>query len=289
MEHKTYLKPANLTQAAEMLGNTQGRALLFAGGTDILVYARKDERYRECTIVDIYGLPELAAIEEVGDWLAVGAGATHTAVHQNALVQQYAPILAQACGTVGSLQIRNHATLGGNIANASPAADTFSALAVLEAEVEVNRLGTLRRQPLTEVVTGPYKTSLTDRDIITKIFVKKLPQGSRANYEKLGRRKALAISRLTVAGGVRQSGNGEVDFFRLALGAVFPSPLVFPEIHAMLLGRVPQKEDVEAVAKALADKIPEIAGLRASTSYKQPVAFCLCRRLLFGLLWGEEP
>ena len=153
MKLKQYVKPASLQEAIALLRSTEGPVTLLAGGTDVLVYGREgDERYADHTVVDIYGLPELRGIEETEDALLIGAGTTHTEVEQSPLVQRYADVLACACRTVGSLQIRNHATIGGNVGNASPAADSFAALAVLEAETEINRLGEVRREPLSQVI-----------------------------------------------------------------------------------------------------------------------------------------
>lgn len=284
MKLKQYVKPASLEEAIAVLKATEGPVTLLAGGTDVMVYAREGERYANHSVVDIYGLPELCGITETADTLIIGAGTTHSEIEQSPLVQRYADVLARACRTVGSLQIRNHATIGGNIGNASPAADTFAALAVLEAEVEINRLGLVRREPLADIIARPYRTTLTDRDIIERIIIKKLPEGAVCDFHKLARRRALAISRMTIATVLCIDADGIVRDFRMTMGATFPQPMMFPEINAMLIGKRPGEDDIAAVAKALSDKIPEIAGIRASTTYKQPVCESLCARILHQLL-----
>ena len=287
MKLKRYCKPASLQEAVQILRETEGPVTLLAGGTDVLVYGREaDDRYADHTVVDIFGLPELTGISEDGDFLVIGAGATHTQIEQSPLVQRHADVLAQACRTVGSLQIRNHATIGGNIANASPAADTFAALAVLDAQVEVRRGGEALTLPLYDVIVRPYATCLQNGDLITAVTVKKLPEGCRSRFYKLGRRRALAISRMTIATVLRRDGAGVVQDFRMTMGATFPQPMMFPEINAMLVGKRPQEADVAAVAKALSAKIPEIAGIRPSTTYKQPVCEKLCARILHDMLKG---
>ena len=287
MKLKRYCKPASLQEAVQILRETEGPVTLLAGGTDVLVYGREaDDRYADHTVVDIFGLPELTGISEDGDFLVIGAGATHTQIEQSPLVQRHADVLAQACRTVGSLQIRNHATIGCNIANASPAADTFAALAVLDAELEIDRLGKLRRERLRDVIAKPYRTTLSDRDVILRVLIRKLPEGTQCNFYKLGRRRALAISRMTIATVLRRDGAGVVQDFRMTMGATFPQPMMFPEINAMLVGKRPQEADVAAVAKALSAKIPEIAGIRPSTTYKQPVCEKLCARILHDMLKG---
>lgn len=224
MKLKQYVKPASLQEAIALLRSTEGPVTLLAGGTDVLVYGREgDDRYADHTVVDIYGLPELRGIEETEDALLIGAGTTHSEIEQSPLVQRHADVLACACRTVGSLQIRNHATIGGNIGNASPAADSFAALAVLDAELEINRLGEVRREPLSQVIARPYRTTLSDRDIITRIIVKKLPEGTVCDFYKLARRRALAISRMTIATVLRTDAAGVVQDFRHDHGRHVPA------------------------------------------------------------------
>ena len=126
-------------------------------------------------------------------------------------------------------------------------------------------------------------------DLITAVTVKKLPEGSRSRFYKLGRRRALAISRMTVAAVLRCDGSGTVDYFDMTLGATFPRPQRFAGIPPLLLGKRPGEADVLAAAKALADKIPEVAGIRHSTAYKQPVAEKLAARVLRDLLELPAP
>lgn len=287
MECRDYWKAATLEEALEMLKNAQGGVKLLAGGTDVLVNAREGHPYRDSTVIDIYGIPELCQIREQGDWIAIGAGVTHTQIEQSPLIRAYAGVLADACRTVGSPQIRNHATIGGNIANASPAADSLAALSVLEAEVEINRLGEVRRVPLADVIEKPYRTTLTDRDLITQIFAKKATAGTQFHFYKLGRRKTLAISRMTIATLLKQNENGIVTQFHMTMGATFPKPMLFSDVDAMLIGKRPTDADIAAVAEALSAKIPLIAGIRASTSYKQPVCKSMVRRILNGLTGGD--
>lgn len=287
MEFQSYQKPATLDEALAAL-RTAHQPLLLAGGTDVLVNAREEHRYQDRSVIDIYGLPELTGITETERELIIGAGVTHAQIAASPLVRAHCGVLSAACNTVGSLQIRNHATIGGNIANASPAADSLAALAILGAEVEIARGGQTLRLPLSDVIARPYRTTLEERDLILRVIVQKLPVGCRYNFYKLGRRRALAISRMTIATALCVDDHGIVTFFSMTMGATFPKPLVFPEINAMLTGKKPTDEDIAAVAKALSDKIPEIAGIRASTKYKQPVCRNLCERILKQLLGGES-
>lgn len=287
MECREYIKATTLQEAIDALKTAEGGVKLLAGGTDLLVNAREGHPYRDMTIVDLYGIPELCAIHEADGWIAIGAGVTHAQIEQSPLIRARAGVLADACRTVGSPQIRNHATIGGNIANASPAADSLAALSVLEAEVEVNRLGDIRRVSLADIIEKPYRTTLSDRDLITRIFIKQAPAGTRFHFYKLGRRKALAISRMTIATLLKLDDSGVVEQFHMTMGATFPKPMLFSDIDAMLIGKQPTNADIAAVAEALSAKIPLIAGIRPSTAYKQPVCKTMVERILSELSGGQ--
>ena len=286
MQMASYVRVSTLAEALAAAQAAAGPVLYFAGGTDILVRQREDDCYAGSHVIDIYGVEELRGVADAGERLRIGALTTHAAIAADPLVKRHAEVLALASETVGSWQIRSHATIGGNIANASPAADTFAALAVLDAELEIDRLGKLRRERLRDVIAKPYRTTLSDRDVILRVLIRKLPEGTQCNFYKLGRRRALAISRMTIATVLRRDGAGVVQDFRMTMGATFPQPMMFPEINAMLVGKRPQEADVAAVAKALSAKIPEIAGIRPSTTYKQPVCEKLCARILHDMLKG---
>ena len=284
MRYKAYYRPKTLAEAEALLAETEGPVCLFAGGTDIMVYAREDDRYRDSSIVDIFRLPELTGITLSEDDIRIGASVTHTEVERSPIIQKYANVLAMACRTVGSLQIRNHGTLAGNVCNASPAADSLAALAVLNARIEYRRDGQTHTVPLYEAIEKPYRTRFTSRDIVTAIHVRRLPEDAICDFYKLGRRKALAISRMTLATVAHKAPDGTLDDFSITVGATFPRPATFPEINAILLHKRPDEAGIEAVAQALSDKIPALAGIRKSTTFKQPVCRNMTARILKELL-----
>lgn len=284
MKYKAYYRPETLAEAEALLASLEGPVTLFAGGTDIMVYAREDDRYADASIVNIYGLTELSGITLESDRIRIGAAVTHTQVEQSPIIRQYAGVLADACRTVGSRQIRNHATLAGNVCNASPAADSLAALAVLDAVVELRRDGRTMTLPLSDVIEKAYKTTLTDRDLVTAIYVRRLPEDTLCRFYKLGRRKALAISRMTIAAICRRAQDGTLSDFNVTVGATFPRPMTFPDVNALLLGKKPDAAGIAAVAKALSEKIPQIAGVRKSTTFKQPVCRNMTARILTELL-----
>lgn len=284
MRYEAYYRPKSLAEAERLLAEIPGSVRLVAGGTDVMIYAREDDRYAGYSIVDVFRLPELTGITLLRDSIRIGASVTHTEIERSPIIQKYANVLAMACRTIGSLQIRNHATLAGNIANASPAADSLAALAVLDAKLEFRRNGQTCTLPLHEAIQGPYRTAFTDRDIITAVHIRRLPEDAVCHFYKLGRRKALAISRMTIATALHRAEDGTLDDFCITVGATFPQPATFPEINALLLHKRPDEASIEAVAKALSEQIPALAGVRKSTSYKQPVCRNMTARILRELL-----
>lgn len=284
IKFRDYVAVKTIDDFKRAAATVEGSVLLLAGGTDILVQARSDGRFRDFTVIDIYGIEELRQIVETDEYIEVGANATHEQIAQSILVKRYAPILAEASHSVGSLQIRNHSTIGGNLANASPAADTLPVLAILKAELLILKAGIEVKVPLLDIFETPYKTNLEDRDLILKLIIPKQASTVRYNFTKLGRRKALSISRMTLATLLELDEEGVVTKFDMTIGATFPKPMIFADVSAMLKGKRPNAELISDIARALSDKIPEIAGVRSSTMYKQPVARRLCERILQELI-----
>ena len=224
MQLASYIRVSSIEEAAAAAKAEKHPVLFFAGGTDILVKSREEERYKDHAVIDIFGVEELRGVTDCGERLRIGSMTTHTQIVENALIGRYAKILALASATVGSLQIRNHATIGGNIANASPAADTYSALTVLDAQVEIRRGDSILLLPLYDVIAGPYKINLQPGDLITAVSVRKLPEGCVSDFYKLGRRRALAISRMTISTVLSLDADGKGYIFRYDAWRDIPAP-----------------------------------------------------------------
>lgn len=284
MKCSAYERVTSVESAMSAAARYGDETLFVAGATDVLIKAREGQPYADRALVDIADISELADIREEHGRLHIGALCTHTQIAGDPLVNRCCGVLSQACATIGSPQIRNRGTIGGNIANASPAADTLPALAALHASVHLLSPSGERTLPLAEVVRGAYKTSIRRGELITEIVVDQLAPEARQRFYKVARRNALAISRLTVACSAWTGSDGILKDLRLALGSVFPSPVVFEEINAHLVGKRPTQEGIAQVADLLSEKIPEIAGVRASTAYKQPVSRTMILRGLAEVL-----
>lgn len=279
MNFGSFYRPETVEEAIRLYQQA-GEAVYVAGATDVLVANREDARYQGKAVIDLTRVKELCYIKEESDCLRIGAMCTHAQIAADPLINRYAGALAKACGEVGSPQIRNRGTLGGNLANASPAADSFGPLVMLRAQVVLQGAGAARSLPVTELITGPGRSALRDGELIREIVVEKLDASYRQAFYKLGRRQALAISRLTVSAAGQLTADGQIAGLRVALGAAFPRPMMFEDVNSIAEGKQPSAELFHQVAVRLAEKLPEIAGVRASTRYKQPVSQALVQRLL---------
>ncbi len=199
MQPFDYIIPKDHAEASALLAQGIGVVRAFMGGTDLLIRIRggfvRPER-----VVDLKHLPGIRAIEQGPDgWLVIGAACTMNQVAGHPTVQAHYDLLAQACNSVASYQLRNRATLGGNICNASPAADTAPALYCLDAVVEIFGPHGSRRVPVAEFFVGPGKSALKPGEFVTAIHLPPAPAQNAAAFNKLGRTKIGDISMVSVA------------------------------------------------------------------------------------------
>jgi CO/xanthine dehydrogenase FAD-binding subunit len=274
-----------LTEACRLLGEWGPRGKIIAGGTDLVVSLRKGEAQPQI-LIDITRIPELRRIEEAGGKIRVGAAVTHGEIASSKLIQQYGKVLSDAASWVGSPQIRNLGTIGGNIVNASPAADTLPALMVLEATGRVLSPGTDREVPLCELLRGPYQSTLIPVELLAQVSFPKLSSDFRTGFIRLARRAAMAISRMSVAVALRMvQGEDRIDEARISAGAVMPTPRRMSEAESILRGKTPDEETMKKAAQCISGIMVRRSGVRPSTAYKAPVVealFLRCMRQALG-------
>ena len=268
-----YLRSRSLAEALDALGK-DGATRVVAGGTDLLVAARHG-KVALATLVDVTAIPELRVLQEEEDGtLRIGAATTHAEVAESPLVRGRAPVLAQASSWVGSVQVRNLGTLGGNAVNASVAADTLPALAALRAHFEAAGPRGERRLSVEEFFQGPGRTALLEGEVLVAILIsRQTPHG--ASFLKIGRRRAAAISRLSAA----VMANPETGLARIAVGAVFPRPqrlLAAEEV----VHRGFEDPQLEEAGRGVEAAVLQASGGRASMAYKLPVVRALVVRAL---------
>jgi CO/xanthine dehydrogenase FAD-binding subunit len=276
-----FIKPGSLEEALEFLAARGEQTEVIAGGTDLLVELRKIPAGGKGPkwVLDISTLSELRGIREEGGTIVVGAGTTHREVQTSGVIREGAPLLAAASATVGAAQHRNIATIGGNVMNASPAADTVPALIALEAEAVLRSRGGERVEKLAGIFVKPYQTNALPGEILTAVRFPRLPPGAKSGFVKLGRRNALAISRMNAAVVLFLEG-GVIREARIAPGSATPMPERFASAEKVLLGKQPSEELFRAAGAAVAAEMVERSGRRWSTPYKEPVIAALTARAL---------
>jgi len=282
MRWKDYKLATSPDQAVEWLGRIP-EARVIAGGTDVVVQLdkRKVDEVERVTLVDVAGIPELAGVAEEDDYLVVGAATTMAELAASELVDRYAPALAEGARAAASPIIRQVATVGGNLVNASPAADTVPGLIAAGAVAEIRGPEGLRELSAWEVQTGPGRSALREREILTKLRIPKLGDGEGQAFLKMGKRKALSISIVNVAARVLTEDGGRISDAVVVLGAVAPR---FVVVRQELLGLVaggPLAEGKQAAVEQLVkESVSPISDLRASAEYRREMAGVIAWRAL---------
>ena len=241
-------------------------AMPLAGGTDVLVYLEGGV-IDPPAFLDLWAARDLAGVEADDGGLWIGALTTHTELIEDARVRDAAPALVEACRTVGARQIQNRGTLGGNIANASPAGDTLPVLMALDAEVEVASAARgARLIAMADLYLAYRRLAVAPDELITRVFVPAPHPADVTHFRKVGTRLAQAISKVIVGARVRIEG-GIVTEARVALGSVAPVPVRARAVEAALIGRAPSPE---AAAHVGADIVP-IDDVRSTAAYRLAV------------------
>ncbi len=262
-------------------------AKLMMGGTDLLP-ALRDGTLRPGIVVDVKGLPGMRRIVYDPDsGLRVGAAVTMNELAAHPLVQDRYPILAEAASSVAGYQVRNRATLGGNLCNASPCADLAPAVLVLEGRLQIQGLGGGRFLPSERFFRGPGQTALGSSEFVTAIQIPVLQPGSAGRYLKLGRSRAgdLALVGVAILGFPDAAAPGGLRF-RIALGSVAPVPLRVLEAERMLADHAPGEESFRLAAKKAQDASAPISDVRGSAEYQRAMVGTLTLRGLRAV-WAQ--
>jgi CO/xanthine dehydrogenase FAD-binding subunit len=280
MKSFEYIAPQEIKDVCKILSDFHADVRILAGGTDLLIELRKPTALSPKTIIDISRIPELKGIEETETSICIKPLTTHSEILQSQVIQQYATLLRQAVSTIGSPQIRNRGTIGGNIMNAAACADTVPPLMALGAEVQLQSEEGERIIPITDFFRKPYQTAALPQEVLTEIRFQKLPATAKSAFVKLGRRNALAISRLSVAAVLMKKNNGEIAEARIVPGAAFPTWQRVMEAEKILIGQKSSNELFAEAGRIVSETMISRTGRRWSTEYKEPVIAVLVRRVL---------
>jgi CO/xanthine dehydrogenase FAD-binding subunit len=273
--------PGKLSKVLELLAREPGVWLPIAGGTEVMVQYGAG-RLGARKLVSLWGLTELRRIERTEQELIIGAGCTYSDLRNHPVVAQQFPLLTRAASWTGSIANQNRGTLGGNIVNASPAADSLPALLVYEAELLLISARGTRRVPYADFHTGYKQTRLAPDELISGIALEPRFAGYHAYSRKVGTRNAQAIAKLCLAGLGRVS-NNKIEDVRLAIGSMAVTPLRLRRTEEVLLGRTWTPALVAEARQAMETEVAPIDDIRSSAGYRLHVAGNLLQEFLEGL------
>ena len=285
MAEPTYARPETLDEALLFLKGHGLDTRPLAGGTDVMVDLRSG-KLKTPYLLDISRLPELQGISMSEEGLSIGAGVTISEIHSSPLVAKHAPSLIKSCAFFGSLQIRNVATMGGNVGNASPSADTVPPLLVHGAKAILASESGKRTVAVEDLFVGPYRSGIRPHELLLRFILE--PAGRRlSDFQKIGRRKSLAISRMSMAVLADREKDGSFASIRLALGSGTPTPMRMGRVASFLAGKHPDPQTLEAGARLMAAEMIRVTGIRPSTIYKEKAVQGLFLRMLGSLLESD--
>lgn len=287
MRWQAYHTPQSVDEALVLLTQYASRAQIVAGGTDLILDVQQDNHAAPQALIDVTAIRGLDQIGEEAGWIVVGAAATHAAIEANPLVRHHGAALAESCSVVGGPQVRNVATIGGNVAHALPAADGTIGLLALNAEVQVCTWnGTATEcawQPLLSIFAGPGKNRLAANQMIGAFrFPVRAPHSGSA-FDRIMRPQGVALPILGVAAQVRLDETGQrAVAASIAVGPAGPIPFRATESEAILLAAPALDDDVIEAAVAAAQHQAELrtSKHRASKEYRHEMIAVLLRRVL---------
>ncbi|RLG76746.1 MAG: xanthine dehydrogenase family protein subunit M [Thermoprotei archaeon] len=264
-----YFEPRTVKEAVELLTKYGGEAKILAGGTDLIV--RMKQRFIEPKyIINIKKIKELNFIEDRGDYLAIGAATKLREIEKSGIVKRKFEALYEAVRSMAGVQIRNMATIGGNLCNASPAADTAPPLLVFEAKLKIVGPNGERVVPINEFFLGPGKTVLKPNEILTEIQIPYQPEDTGSAFIKIAR-VAMDLAKVNVAVALRTEGS-IVKWVRIALGAVAPTPIRAYKTEEFLVGKELNEETLKEAAEIVKTEVKPITDIRSTAEYRREVS-----------------
>ncbi len=283
MEAFDYAAPKTLSEAFTLLGNGK-RTLLLAGGTDVIVQLREGRRHCD-QLIDLKHIPDLMTMAFQADGsLDIGAATPLAEIYENPDVRKTLPALVDAASIIGGTAIQSRASLGGNLCNASPAADSSPALMVLGATLQIASASGTRDVPVEEFFAGPGRNTLQPGELLLKVHIPKQPADSGAFYHRFIPRNEMDIAVASAGVRIALDGSGNIAEARVALGAVAATPIMVPAAVSALVGKAPTAEAFAAAGEAAAAAATPIDDMRGGVAQRKHLAKVLTVRALEGAL-----
>jgi len=272
-----YEAPRSVDEAAALLAKHGAAARALAGGTDLLAQMKSGARH-PAVIVDLKRIDELMQVRETDGGLVIGAAVPAAELREHPALRRWFPGLAEAVALIGSEQIQGRASLGGNLCNASPAADTTPALLVNDATVEIAGASGRRCVPVAELCTAPGRTSLREGELVTKVLLAAPAPRSADAYLRLIPRTEMDIAVVGAAVRIALAPDGSCLAARVALGAVAPTAIRVPEAEAALAGSRLDAAALARMAEAVRAAARPIDDKRGTAAYRRQVIGVIARR-----------
>ncbi len=270
MNKSTFLRPVNIDELCEALQYKKENSYTFfiAGGTDFVIRARNN-KLMDYSIIDITAVEELSKIEKIDHHIEIGAAVTMDEIEKSDIVKDYAVALAQAASMVGSTQIRNRATIGGNIANAAHCADMITTCSALQAKVELLNAKGARRQVLVEDFTqGSGKTIIAPDEVLTKIIFPDLVTKKYTAFHKIGSRKSVTISKINCAARIGFEDDVVADI-SIYFGSIAPKAISAELLREHCVGKVWNEALLAELLELATETVDLAIPTRASRHYKR--------------------
>lgn len=278
-----YYSPKTVAEAVETLAHYAGKARVIAGGTDLLIDLRAEGAEPQEALVDITAIRDLCDITADERYTYIGAGVTHAKIVKSLALAERATCLVESCGVVGGPQVRNVATLGGNVAHALPAGDGTTSLVALDANAEIVKDGKRQWVPIQEMFLGPGKSLLdSTRDILIRFRFQLTQTNQGTAFKRIMRPQGVALPVLGCSVWVQLDERGEViQDARVCLAPVAPTPRRAVEVEAALKGQAASDETLDMAVQAAHDTLkPRTSKYRATSAYRQEMIEVLLRRTI---------
>ena len=280
--YQDYQQPKNIQQAIDLFVRSSGITAVIAGGTDLLLDLQQGRHPSVDVLVDVSGVKEMAVVEARDEYIYIGAASTHKQIIKNSLLQEHAQCMVEGCGLIGGPQVRNVATIGGNVAHALPAGDGTISLLALSADVQIASIQGMRWEPLLDIFVGPGKVTFDRKaEIVVGFRIKQKGEGEASAFHRTMRPQGVAIAILNMAAWVKMDAEDKFTDVRISCGPAGPRPFRARETESVLKGNRFNEEVFDLACQALdAEVNMRTSAHRATKEYRHALLPVLLRKVL---------
>lgn len=277
-----YLQANTLSEALDLLRNSSGSTAIVAGGTDLLLELRQGRHPKVDRLVDVSGIEAIRKISREGDLITIGAGVTHKEIISSGLLQEHARCVVEGCGLIGGPQVRNVATIGGNVAHALPAGDGTVALLALDTEVELVTEEGSSWQPLIGIFSGPGKVNFDrQKTLLAGFRFAARKEGEASAFHRVMRPQGVAIAILNMAAWVKMKAPGVFEAVRISCGPAGPKPFRALKTEDFLAGKIWDESSFQRAVEILAGEVNlRTSAHRATKDYRYHLLPVLLKKVL---------